>query len=685
MIPHISERALIHAPLGRDAAIAAAMLGEAGIPAEVCTSFSMIERGLERGAGFAIITEESLTSADLHPLATWLDNQPDWSDFPFILLTRRGGGLERNPGARRFLDVLGNVTFLERPFHPTTLISLARSALRGRRRQYEARARLEDLRVGREKYRSLFESIDAGFCIIEMVFDEAGTPIDYVFLETNPAFRKQTGLHNAVGRSIRSLVPDHEQRWFDIYGVVATTGEKVRFEEHAEALGDMWYEVYAFRVGEATDKRVAVLFNDISKRRRMEETLRENEERLHRLNETLEARVVERTRELTHAQNALRQSQKLEAIGQLTGGVAHDFNNLLMAIMSSMTLLRRRVPDDPALHRLIDNALQGTERGAALTQRMLAFARRQELVSERLDVPDLVRNIAELVQRTMGPAWPLELQFPADLSPVLADPNQLEMALLNLAVNARDAMAGGGLIRIAAEQRELPDSQIKSIEPGVYIGLSVIDHGHGMDAATLERATEPFFTTKGIGKGTGLGLSMIHGLANQLGGTFTLQSTQGEGTRATLWLPAAQENATKLSLPVSEKQEAPPAPAALKILAVDDDGLILLNTSALLEDLGHRVLEASSGRQALEILEAHPDIDLLITDQAMPNMTGTQLVQEVTSLRPTLPIILATGYGELPPGFEGKILKLTKPFTQAVLQAAVIEAVQKPQDVLLSD
>ncbi len=454
------------------------------------------------------------------------------------------------------------------------------------------------------------------------------------------------------------------------------TGEKVRLEEHAEALGNIWYDVYAFRVGDDAAGQVAVLFNDISDRRRMEQSLRENEERLHRLNETLEARVVERTGELTQAQNTLRQSQKLEAIGQLTGGVAHDFNNLLMAIMSSLTLLRKRVPDDPALHRLIDNSLQGTESGAALTQRMLAFARRQDLVAERLDVPTLVRDIAELIQRTLGPAWPLELQFPASLSPVMADPNQLEMALLNLAVNARDAMANGGLIRIAVEQRELPDAQVDAIDPGTYIGLSVIDEGHGMDAATLERATEPFFTTKGVGKGTGLGLSMIHGLAKQLGGTFALESRPGEGTRATLWLPAAQGDVSEPAPAAPAIQETAASSNALKILAVDDDALILLNTAALLEDLGHEVLEATSGKEALEILEEHEDIDLLITDQAMPNMTGTQLVEQAALFRPALPIILATGYGELPPGFEGKILKLTKPFSQAVLEAAVIEAVQ---------
>jgi signal transduction histidine kinase/FixJ family two-component response regulator len=653
------------------------MLSEVTMLAEPCASLEALQRGLEGGAGLALLTEESLRSADLHPLSAWIQAQPEWSDFPFILLTSKGGGIERNPSAKRFLDLLGNVTFLERPFHPTTLISIAQSALRGRRRQYEARSRLEELRHGAEKYRSLFDSIDAGFCIIEMVYDRAGRPIDYVFLETNPAFQRQTGLADATGRSIRSMVPDQEQRWFDVYGDVARTGEQVRFEEHAEALGNIWFDVYAFRVGDPSAHQVAVLFNDISSRRSMEEILRESEDRLRRLNETLEVRVTDRTAELARAEDALRQAQKLEAIGQLTGGVAHDFNNLLMAIMSSMTLLRRRVPDDPNLHRLIDNALQGTERGAALTQRMLAFARRQDLSTEQLDVPDLVHGIAELVQRTLGPAWPLELQFPDNLPPVLADTNQLELALLNLAVNARDAMPTGGMIRIIAEQRDLPDGKISGIVPGTYIGLSVIDTGHGMDAETLERATEPFFTTKGVGKGTGLGLSMIHGLAKQLGGTFVLKSAVGEGTRATLWLPAAGETRHEpvADAPAPEGELSPLG--RLKVLAVDDDALILMNTSALLEDLGHVVLEASSGSEALALLERHADIDLLITDQAMPNMTGTQLVQKVAELRPNLPIILATGYGELPSGFEDKIIKLGKPFGQSVLEDAVGQAVRQ--------
>jgi CheY-like chemotaxis protein len=339
-----------------------------------------------------------------------------------------------------------------------------------------------------------------------------------------------------------------------------------------------------------------------------------------------------------------------------------------------MTLLRRRVPQDPALLRLIDNALQATDRGAALTQRMLAFARRQDLSPERLNVVDVVRGIADLVQRTLGPSWPLELQFPVTLSPVVADQNQLELALVNLALNARDAMPDGGVIRVAAEQRQLPDAEIPGVVPGLYVGASLIDTGHGMDAATLRRATEPFFTTKGVGKGTGLGLSMIYGLAEQLGGTFTLHSAPEQGTRATLWLPAATAVQPEGVRPVAEAPAGELPIKSLKILAVDDDGLILMNTSALLEDLGHVVVEASSGSEALDKMQDHPDIDLLITDQAMPNMTGIQLIRKVFATRPDLPVIIATGYGDAPREFEGKIVKIGKPFSQNELAAALFQA-----------
>ena len=679
MRPSLAERGIVLAPHGRDASIAVSMLTEAGMQAETCSSLALLVQALEAGVGFALITEEGLRTSDLTALSDWLQRQPEWSDLPFILLTHKGGGLERNPAARRFLDVLGNVTFLERPFHPTTLVSLAEAALRGRRRQYEARARLEDLSSAATRYRSLFESIDAGFCIVEMVFDVSGRPVDYVFVEANPAFERLTGLRDAQGKSISVLLPMHDPRLLATFGEVAQSGISIRFEQLSRATSDTWFDVYAFPAGLPTQKRVAILFTDISPRRRMEQSLRENDERLRKMNETLEERVVERTEALEQSQNALRQSQKLESIGQLTGGVAHDFNNLLMAIMSSLTLLEKRLPPDPALHRLIDNARQGTERGAALTQRMLAFARRQDLYSTRVDLADLVRDMTGLLERTIGPQWHIDVRIPDSLPAVLADANQVEMALLNLAVNARDAMSEGGEIVIAAEQRILADREIYGLNAGTYVGLSVIDSGMGMSAETLERATEPFFTTKGVGKGTGLGLPMVHGLARQLGGTFVLNSTLGEGTSAILWLPASHSSLEEAEVvPREEDHTAPLRP--LKVVAVDDDGLILMNTAELLEDLGHRVLEASSGSEAIALIEQHPDVDLLITDQAMPHMTGAQLVQQVTRMRPDLPIILATGYGEVPPGFETTVVKLSKPFSQKVLAEALVLAVGRRRD-----
>jgi PAS domain S-box-containing protein len=377
-------------------------------------------------------------------------------------------------------------------------------------------------------------------------------------------------------------------------------------------------------------------------------------------------------RELEYAREALFQSQKMEAIGQLTGGVAHDFNNLLMATLSSLELLRKRLLEDPQALRLLDNAVAGARRGATLTQRMLAFARRQDLEPVRIEIPMLVRNMADLIRRSLGPSIAIDIRFPLDLDAVVADVNQVEMALLNLVVNARDAMPDGGSITIAAETQVVAPGASDRLKPGRYVRLSVIDDGAGMDAETLEHAMEPFFTTKGVGKGTGLGLSMVHGLAEQSGGCFSLTSSPGEGTTAAVWLPAAEAGR------VSEAEPPAAAPLCqtqpLTVLVVDDDCLVLMNTVALLEDLGHRVFDAISADDALEIFRREPDIDLVITDQAMPNMTGVCFAEIAMEERPGTPFILATGYGELPPGSNPALLKLRKPFTQADLARAVAEA-----------
>jgi PAS domain S-box-containing protein len=393
-----------------------------------------------------------------------------------------------------------------------------------------------------------------------------------------------------------------------------------------------------------------------------------------------ERRAAQQALEETRA--AFFQAQKMEAIGQLTGGVAHDFNNLLTAVIGSLEMLRKRLPDDPRSVQLLDNAIEGARRGASLTQRMLAFARRQELSAIPIDLKALVSGMMSLLQRSIGPEIEVRTEFGPGLKAVIADANQLELALLNLAVNARDAMPNGGSVDIAARNETVSSGHRTGLPTGEYVCLSVTDHGQGMDEKTLARATEPFFTTKGVGKGTGLGLSMVHGLAEQLGGRLLLRSQPDRGTTAEIWLRPAGDTPHAETPPApkeTEPDENRPAnlPARPRtILAVDDDGLVLMNTVAMIEDMGHRVLEATSGRKALELLQGEPEIDLVITDQAMPQMTGLQLAQEIERLRPGLPVIIATGYAELPMS-SGIFVKLDKPFFEQQLEAAINKALNR--------
>jgi CheY-like chemotaxis protein len=367
------------------------------------------------------------------------------------------------------------------------------------------------------------------------------------------------------------------------------------------------------------------------------------------------------------------QAQKMQAIGQLSGGIAHDFNNLLTVILGNLEIVRKRIGEDPKLTRLVDNARQGALRGVSLTQRMLAFARRQELKFESVEIPTLIEGISGLLRSSLGPSVVLETRFSAELEPVMADVNQLELAILNLVTNARDAMPDGGEIVISARKAEPRDQTRLSLKEGAYVCLSVTDTGEGMNEETLSSAMDPFFTTKGVGKGTGLGLSMVHGFIEQLGGRFVLKSHQGIGTTAELWIPVATP-ASDIRPVIGEEQSAPVA--QLCVLVVDDDSLVLTSTGLLLEDLGHRVVAAMSGAKALEVFETEQHIDLVITDMAMPHMNGAQLAQAIRLKQPDLPIILATGYAERLEGFATMLPRLSKPYTQLNLVEVIAQAMK---------
>jgi signal transduction histidine kinase/ActR/RegA family two-component response regulator len=391
---------------------------------------------------------------------------------------------------------------------------------------------------------------------------------------------------------------------------------------------------------------------------------------LERLNEELERRIAERTREREAALAQLFEAQKIDTIGQLTGGVAHDFNNLLMAIGGSLQILRKHLGGSAPSLRLLDNALSATDRGVALTQRLLAFARRQDLRPERVDVRDLVAGMKDLLARTLGPGVHLRNQMPRKLPEVLIDANQLELALLNLCVNSRDAMPDGGTITISAGAVAAKTADAPSdLKAGDYVRITVIDTGSGMDADVLAHAAEPFFTTKGVGKGTGLGLSMVHGLAAQSGGVLALSSRPGGGAKVDLWIPQAAYTVPIARIPKPAAVRLQPAPPC-RIMVVDDDPLVSAGTVAMLEDLGHSAFEASSGAEALKLLESGLEVDVLVTDHAMPQMTGLELARRLRDMRPQLSVILATGYADLPHA-DADLPRLNKPFLQEELALAL--------------
>jgi signal transduction histidine kinase len=519
------DRLLVVAPQGRDATVIGQLLASAGLAFTCDDDGAQLLAALRNGAeAGAIVTDDALARLDGAALRGAIDQQPPWSDFPFILLARRG---ETRSGSRA-MEELVNVTVLERPLHPASLVSAARAALRARRRQRLAGRHLADLERARAELRELADTLEV-------------------------------------------------------------------------------------KVTERTRDLAAA-------------------------NDRLQAEMAERER----AEARLLQAQKMEAVGQLTGGIAHDFNNLLTAVVGSLDLLLRRT-DDEKLRRLARNALTAGERGAQLTAQLLAFSRRQRLSPTPIQPNDIVQNMGDMLARTIGPQIRVETRLQPDLWRALADPTQVEMMILNLAINARDAMPAGGRLTIATGNVEAPPAALADeLAAGEYVLLSVSDTGVGMPTAVLARAFEPFFSTKPPGKGTGLGLSQLYGFAKQSGGTARIESREGEGTTVSVYLPRA--TAAVDAEPVATL--TPTAAACVTILLVDDDDDVLEVATAMIEELGYQVVAERSGERALRAL-GECRFALMVTDVAMPTMSGVQLAAAVRQRCPDLPILFATGYADL--------------------------------------
>jgi len=673
------------------------------------------------------------------------------------------------------------------------------------------------LRQSEERFSAILQTIEAAFAIVQVKFDADDRPVDYQFVEVNPAFERQTGV-DLHGKWVTEFAPELERFWFDAYGHVAKTGEPASFESYAQAFG-RWFDVRAVRVGAPADRRIAILFNDVTQRHDAEDRLRvseslarENVQRvqlalaagaiigtwnwdlrtdrftvdegfargfgldpaqgrerlsleqiitsvhpedrpgliaaideviarggayahqyrvrradgryywieangrvdhspegialsfpgvlidvedrrsieaerdrataaLRALNDTLELRVAERTAELIHAEEKLRQSQKMEAVGQLTGGLAHDFNNLLAGISGALDLMGMRIAQGRLndIDKYMLAAQSAAKRAAALTHRLLAFSRRQTLDPRPLDVNLLVEGMTELIQRTVGPSILVETVSAPDLWPASVDASQLENAILNLCINSRDAMPDGGriIIETANQWLDAEAALANDLPAGEYLSLTVTDTGTGMAPGVIAKAFDPFFTTKPIGEGTGLGLSMIYGFAKQSGGQVRISSELGKGTSMCIHLPRYHGEAGASTAAPAQSAAALTGSCGT-ILIVDDEPTVRLLLTDVLGDLGYTLIEAADSLTGLKLLQSDVGIDLLITDVGLPGgMNGRQMADAGREVRPGLKTLFITGYAESAAlgnsSLGARMQVLTKPFSIDILATRVLE------------
>ena len=665
------QRIAIAAPSGRDAAVIAHVLDEAAISSRIETGLDGLVDSLAAGkAGAAIIAEEAFGLDGVAKLSGCLARQPPWSDIPVLLLARSG----QSRAAHRIADELGNVTILERPLHALALASAARTALRARARQHDAADYIREIATVSERLRDserallnlnarletriadalaekrLLADIVEGTDVFVQVAD-----MEFRWLAINRAaaseFERIFGIRPMVGQSmldVLSTKPEHRSAVEAVWGRAISGQEFTEVGEFGDSdLDRRYYEMKFNILRDPAGQQIGAyqFVTDVTTR-------------------------ITGERQLAEANAKMRQMAKIETLGQLTGGVAHDFNNLLTPIVGALDILQRRHAESASSLRLISGAQQAADRATSLVQRLLAFARQQKLRTEIVDLAKLIDGLRELLRQTLGPGVTLLVDMETGVPPVRIDPAQLELALINLAVNARDAMNDAGALTIAVASSLPPSDDDSPPLSGDHVCLSVTDTGPGMDEDMIEKAIEPFFTTKGVGKGTGLGLSMVHGVVAQFGGNLRLLSPPGAGLRAEIWLPLAKD-ADQDQADVSRTPDRRELPS-LRVLLVDDDDLVRSSLHETLVEMGMDVTDAATAQEALASL-SQKTFDLLLTDLLMPGMRGDDLVREACTLYPHVGALLMTGYaGTLYDRIDRATL-ISKPVKAPDLAAAILE------------
>jgi signal transduction histidine kinase/response regulator RpfG family c-di-GMP phosphodiesterase len=671
-------QSLILAPRGRDAAVIEQVLTRTGLRCAVCAAMPALLDLLGDSVESLVVTEEALACAALPQLLRWIDDQPPWSDLPVIVLATKQAGRRRQDAAD-LLDRLGNVVLLERPINAETLSSAVATARRARLRQYQARALLQAQTVAANALRRLNETL-------EQRVEERARELDQT--RETLAFALDAAGMGSWDMDLRQdqarCSPQHD-RIFG-YAVPPPSWGRERFLSHVVA-DDRMAVAAAFdsavrrgsldvecRIDRADGARrwIAtrgrVVFDSAGAPVRM-------------------AGVVMDMTDRRATEDALHQAQKMEAIGQLTGGVAHDFNNLLTVIVGGLDMMMRRPEQTERVTRLARAAMSAARRGEQLTQQLLAFSRRQMLRPETLDPNQLLLAFEPLAQRAIGETVTLSLALDPAAGPVRVDPAQCEAALLNLIVNARDAMPGGGTITVRTRETATPVARCPELAPGAYVCIEVADTGTGIDQATLARAFEPFFTTKEVGRGSGLGLSQVYGFVRSAGGGVAIDSVLGAGTTVALYLPRSDEAPAEARTAGSEVGSLRRADSGETVLLVEDDEQVLGMAVDSLEELHYKVLVARNAREALAFLGRPDRIDVMFSDVVMPGgMNGAQLAAVARQMRPALKILLTSGYVGAPGGQDiaQDLPVLTKPYRRDELarQLRVVLADASPQPEL---